>query len=207
MKGKFIVIEGIDGSGSSSQAKLIHDYIIEKKGKCILTSEPSDGPVGNLIKQILHGRLNIHSKQYIREAELSYLFAADRFDHLYNEQNGVMTLLQQGIDVVCTRYFPSSYAYHCFDNNFEMVHSLNKNFPPPDVLFYLDVDIEVSIERIKRSRKADINENIDNLRRVKKNYEKFFENYQFEVERIDANNDPIDIFADLLNILETKLNS
>ena len=204
MKGKFIVIEGIDGSGSSSQAKLVHDYIIEKRGKCILTSEPSDGPIGSLIRQILTGRLNTHSKQYIREAGLSYVFAADRFDHLYNEKNGVITLLQQGIDVVCTRYFPSSYAYHCYDDSFELVHSLNQNFPPPDFLFYLDVDTEVAIERIERSRKADINENYDNLRRVKKNYDKFFSEYQFDVHRIDANNDPIDIFGDILKILEAK---
>lgn len=205
MKGSFIVVEGIDGSGSSTQAKLIHDYLIEKKGKCILTAEPTVGPVGSIIRQILNNRINVHSEQVIREASFAYLFAADRYDHLYNEKNGVLTLINQGIDVVCTRYFPSSYAYQSLEDNFELVHKLNNEFPEPDVLFYLDIDPQVSIERIQISRKADINENLDNLIRVKNNYEKFFEKYGGDYIRIDANNNHLNIFADILKVLEEKL--
>ena len=150
IKGMFIVFEGIDGSGTSTQAEMLNNYFLNNQKKCHLTSEPSSGPIGNMIRQAFKGRLNLSKgvNPYIDggdlfDEQMAYLFAADRHDHLYNEIDGVIKLVNQDAIVISTRYYFSSYAYHCnSDADFELVTNLNSRFPKPDLVVYLDNTVD-----------------------------------------------------------------
>ena len=206
MKGKFIVFEGIDGSGSSYQAKLLQDHLIKHNQKSILTCEPTNGPIGSLIRQIQLGRTQISEDDEKREKVLAYLFAADRMDHLVNDQNGIIKSLEKGYNVISTRYTLSSFAYHTFNDDFSMIYALNKDFVKPDLLIYLDCPVEVSMDRINNTRIADLNENHETLRRVKENYETAIDILEYNYRRIDATKSPQLVFWDVLKILNDIIN-
>ena len=101
-KGKFIVFEGIDGSGKTTQINLLKQKIENTGTKCLETREPSDGPVGVMIRQCLTGRMKID------EAALAALFAADRLDHINNSVNGLKSKIDEGISVISDRFVLSN---------------------------------------------------------------------------------------------------
>jgi len=201
MKGKFIVFEGIDGSGTSTQADLLKKYFLDQNQESHLTSEPSEGPIGNMIRQAFKGRLNLPKgdNPYLKggdlfDEQMAYLFAADRHDHLYNQVDGVEKLLSTGASVISTRYFFSSYAYHCrSDSDFQLVASLNARFPNPDLVIYLNNPVNISMERMENRAFKDEYENEQKLHLVKKNYEKVFQNYEGKLITVDATNTPTEI--------------
>ena len=109
--GHFIVIEGIDGSGTTTQCSILADRLTEKGLPVHTTREPSDGPIGVLIRQVLTGRVVVSGRQGARPfnwATMATLFAADRLDHLEAE---VIPNLTDGVTVICDRYDHSSVAY------------------------------------------------------------------------------------------------
>jgi dTMP kinase len=199
MKGKFIVFEGIDGSGTSTQSALLHSALQNKNIRCATTCEPSDGPVGNLIRQIFKGRVKApHGNNPYKPAgdlfdeQMAYLFAADRHDHLYNEIDGVHSLLEKGVTVICTRYIFSSIAYHCAsESDFEFVRTLNKDFPRPDLTIYLDNPIAESMKRMERRKFKDSYENEVKLTQAKSNYARAIAEHKGLVIQIPATS-PID---------------
>src|SRR5438874_12719044 len=89
-KGLFIVFEGLDGSGSTTQANLLYERLVEHGRKAWLTSEPSSGPIRQLIRLFFSGRVVLPSDPAIRDRQFAYLFAADRFDHLHNATTGIL---------------------------------------------------------------------------------------------------------------------
>jgi dTMP kinase len=194
IKGIFIVFEGIDGSGTSTQAEMLNNYFLNNQKRCHLTSEPSNGPVGNMIRQAFKGRLNLSKGEnpyYVGgnlfDEQMAYLFAADRHDHLYNDIDGIIKLINQGITVISTRYYFSSYAYHCSsDADFELVTNLNSRFPKPDLVVYLNNTVLVSINRMQNRAFKDEYENEMKLNAVKNNYTRIFDTYDGEVLIIDA---------------------
>lgn len=194
MKGQFIVFEGIDGSGTSTQAEMLKKYFLSLEKKSYQTSEPSSGPIGNMIRQAFKGRLNLSkgANPNIKDGDLfdeqmAYLFAADRHDHLYNEIDGVIKLVDEGVTVISTRYYFSSYAYHCTSNaDFELVKNLNARFPKPDLVIFLDNPIYISMKRIKNRAFKDEYENENKLKLVKKNYDTIFNVYDGEMLSLDA---------------------
>lgn len=196
MTGKFIVFEGVDGSGTSTQSELLKKALSAKNIKTHLTCEPSNGPIGNLIRQIFKGRISmpkginpLDATSDLFDEQMAYLFAADRHDHLYNEIDGVHTLTSKGETVISTRYFFSSYAYHCSnENDFELIRKLNSRFPNPDLVIYLDNPIEVSINRIHERTYKDEYENAEKLTKAKRNYEKIFSTYNGKILKINATN-------------------
>jgi dTMP kinase len=205
MAGKFIVFEGIDGSGSSTQAKLLYEHLLSKSQKVILTEEPSIGPIGNLIRQIHTMRVTVSDDRSVREKLLSYLFAADRHDHLYNSVNGIIKQINDGFSVISTRYFLSSFAYHVFDDtDYQAIHFLNKDFPLPDYTFYLDCPVESSLKRISSSRVPDLNEEESNLKRVTGNYHDAISNYKGKIIMLDATLEQSAISAQIINILSAE---
>ena len=193
-KGMFIVFEGIDGSGTTTQAEMLKNYFLANKNNCHLTCEPSDGPIGNMIRQAFKGRLNLSKGKNpylidgnLFDEQMAYLFAADRHDHLYNEIDGVVKLINDSVTVISTRYYFSSYAYHCTsDADFELVTNLNSRFPQPDLVIYLDNTVEISMNRMKNRVFKDEYENEKKLALVKHNYNKIFEKYNGEILRLDA---------------------
>lgn len=149
--GKFIVFEGLDGSGQSTQASKLVDFLNETKQKhrfghtaAYLTKEPTAGLIGGLIR----GQLS-HDWQSSPEC-LQLLFAADRARHLEKE---IIPLLERGAIVVCDRYFFSSFAYGAVGiKNQRWLFQINDNFLLPNLTFFLRVSPKICIERIHVTR-------------------------------------------------------
>ena len=102
--GRFLALEGIDGSGKSTQLQLLLERLRARGVECCGTREPSDGPVGAMIRQILTGRVTADNRV------IAGLFAADRLDHLVNRRDGILEQVRSGVTVVTDRYYFSSYA-------------------------------------------------------------------------------------------------
>lgn len=185
---QFVVFEGIDGSGTSTQAALLHERLVREGHRCVLTSEPTSGPVGNLIRQLMTRRLMFSQSEFHFDRFLAYLFAADRYDHVYNAVDGISAYLSQGIDVVSTRYYFSSLAYHVTTpEDFRIVRSLNSEFPEPDLTIYLDCPVKTALDRLRRSRQlAEHYENAEKLRCVKENYRQTFADFKGPFVSVDA---------------------
>lgn len=210
MKGKFIVFEGIDGSGTSTQSELLKNSLLAKGIKVHLTCEPSNGPIGNLIRQIFKGRISmsqgvnpIINTADLFDEQMAYLFAADRHDHLFNDIDGIYNLVKQGYFVISTRYFFSSYAYHCSnESDLDFVQGLNQKFPNPDFVFYLDNPIEISTKRINKRVFKDEYENNTKLKQVKKNYDAFFSKYSGQLSILNATDSVETIHSKIIEQLE-----
>lgn len=141
-KGLFVVFEGIDGSGKSTQARLLADKLESEGYDVELTAEPSDGPSGCVIRSLTN-RLAL-------EEEVR-LFTEDRRDHV---DRVIIPALKFGRIVVCDRYIFSSAAYQGARGiEPAAIISANLSFaPPPDVTFLLDLPVSLAIERISQSR-------------------------------------------------------
>lgn len=142
--GKFIVFEGIDGSGQSTQAAKLVDFLRGEGVKAHLTKEPTNNLIGGLIRAQL-----THEWQTKQEC-LQLLFAADRAHHLEKE---IIPLLEKGIWVVSDRYFFSTIVYGFLEiQDWEWLKEINKHFLLPDISFFLKVSPKVGLERIKKNR-------------------------------------------------------
>jgi dTMP kinase len=185
---KFIVFEGLDGSGTTTQAELLRQYFVNILNlPAIVTAEPSNGPIGNLIRQGFRQRLHFTDNQSHFDQQMAYLFAADRFDHLYNDSDGVLKTIADGVTVISTRYYFSSLAYHCgSEDDFSLVRKLNEIFPFPDLVIYIDVPLKVSLSRLESRLHKDSYENEKKLERVKENYNNIFNEYSSELIRVDG---------------------
>lgn len=168
MNGKFIVFEGIDGAGKSTQAEILAQRLKEWGKDIYLTHEPSDGVVGKMLRQALRGELNLS------EQVMAALFAADRLEHLTNTENGVLAHLAKGTQVICDRYYLSTYAYQSVQVSLDWAMALNSQaaiMAKPDVHFYIDIPVEVALERIRQNREqTDIYETKERLEKTKDKY-------------------------------------
>lgn len=142
-RGRFIVYEGIDGSGTTTQAALLANYLRKKGLRVYETAEPTRGPFGSVIRQVLEGRLGLE------EHALAAAFAADRYDHLYSADRGILAQLRAGTWVVCDRYVLSSVAYQAASGlPSEWIHQLNRYVVPPDLTVFIDTPVDESLARI-----------------------------------------------------------
>jgi dTMP kinase len=156
MEGLFIVFEGIDGAGTTTQARLLHEALLAQGLPTHLTQEPSDGPVGHVIRDALAGRLVVNGLAGPRApgwATMALLFAADRVDHLDAE---IVPNLADGVLVVCDRYVYSSLVYQTETSGSEAhgawVAEVNRRARRADLTLLLDVDPRVAAERRQRRR-------------------------------------------------------
>jgi dTMP kinase len=138
--GKFIVIEGLDGAGTTTQAELLAERLSER-GSVWQTQEPTNRPAGQLIRQIL-----THDWKTDPRA-LALLFAADRVDHVYRDW-GILDHLRRGVHVVCDRYYLSSMAYQTLDAGFDWVYRINDRVLRTDVMVFVEVPVVQCLERI-----------------------------------------------------------
>ncbi len=187
MLGKFIVFEGIDGSGTSTQSEMLKDYLLDNNIKAVTTAEPSSGPIGNLIREGFKKRVAFVDDSKLFDEQMAYLFAADRHDHLYNKVDGIFSLNKKNITTISTRYFFSSLVYHVTnDKEYKFVKKLNEKFPLPDLTIYIDNPVEISLERIALRAHRDTYENKEKLEKVSKNYKKVFAEYNQNLLVVDG---------------------
>jgi dTMP kinase len=185
--GRFVVFEGLDGSGKTTQMARIQKRLTCMGIDAVATCEPTDGPVGVLIRQMLAGRIVTDPRT------LAALFAADRTDHLVTPDTGVTALMEKGRTVLCDRYYFSSYAYHAKDMDLEWVitlNAVNAQILTPDLTLFIDVAPNTCLERIRAGRThLDLFEKIDILTRVRDNYFAAFERLkdQETVKVVDGN--------------------
>lgn len=140
---RLIVIEGLDGAGTTTQVKRVVEHVRAKGGKAHATREPSDGPVGRLIREMLTGHHAIPD-QKLSQSTFGLLFAADRLDHLQRE---VEPKLAAGELVVSDRWYHSSLAYQGTGAERDWIAMLNARARKPDLTIFLEVRPEVAAHR------------------------------------------------------------
>jgi len=193
----FIALEGIDGSGKSTQAKLLAKALTNAGHKVYLTFEPTDGMIGSVLRNILKGTIKADHKV------IAGLFLADRLDHLLNEETGLVKKINEGYTVVTDRYYFSSYAYHGTHMDMDWVIAANKmcaDILKPDMNIFIDVTPEVSMQRINSNRAStELFENLDSLKAVRAKYMEAFEKLKDKehIIKIDGNRDQNDIATDI----------
>ena len=166
----FAVFEGPDGSGRSTQLALLKKrFEAEGRGDiAFFTREPTGGDIGKLIRRALAGDAPVHPDTF------SFLFAADRCEHLYGA-GGVLEAIDGGKAVFCDRYLFSSVVYQGASGVPHLPLKLNEGFPLPAILFLFEIDPDEAIRRVrKRNADADIKEeifeNAEFLRKVAAGY-------------------------------------
>ena len=180
----FIVFEGIDGAGTSTQIK----KLVEKNpSKFIATAEPTSLPTGKFLRQMLAGEFSVDEKTN------AFLFAADRCEHIYGK-GGVKELTENGKIVVSDRYLFSSLAYQSVSCGKEFPLFLNSKFPLPQLLFYFEINPEISLARVNsRNERKEIYEKLDFQKKTAELYNSVIEDYEktsaetgMKIVRIDA---------------------
>ncbi|MCL2087946.1 MAG: dTMP kinase [Oscillospiraceae bacterium] len=164
--GKFVVFEGIDGSGKTTQLNMLAQRLEGRK--LHITKEPTDGEIGLLLRQFLTGQ------KYADEKALAALFLADRLDHLLSPEYGIKSKIKSGTTVICDRYYLSSYAYHGSAMPIEWVISANSictGILRPDCIVFIDVSPETAVKRItRRDAGVELFESQERLSRVRDKY-------------------------------------
>ncbi|MDR2701568.1 MAG: dTMP kinase [Spirochaetaceae bacterium] len=209
---RFTVIEGCDGSGTSTQLELLRNrFSVPAKSKknaflaaepepvygfppFFYTCEPTQGPVGLLIRRILKGECTVTKETLAR------LFAADRWEHLYGPA-GIAEHCKRGELVVSDRYTPSSLVYQGLECGPELPETLNAGFPLPELLIYLDVDPQTAMKRIAgRKEKQEIYEKAGFQARVREAYLKLLPAYEqagVRVVSLDGTRPPEEIAPEI----------
>jgi dTMP kinase len=178
-RGKFIVFEGIDGAGTTTQTRMAEDWLRGQGALAHATREPSTGPIGNVIRHALSGRLVAHQgvgrTAPVSPETVALLFAADRLDHLQSE---IEPALAEGRHVICDRYVLSSLAYQAVDVDLKFVRAINAKAATPDVTFFLRVQPEVAMARIAERAGRDRFETLAFQKKVAARYDALIEAYR-----------------------------
>lgn len=186
-KNLFIAFEGIDGSGKSTQVKLLKEKLEAAGHKVYTTCEPTDAPPGKMIRDIFNHRIDGDHRT------IAALFVADRLHHILNKTDGMLKMLEDGYTVITDRYYLSSYAYQSPHINQHWViqaNSLAAGLLRPDVNIYIDITPEISIERLNKGRTSiELYETLDNLRLVRDKYLELIDLLKNEEKVFVANGD------------------
>jgi dTMP kinase len=168
----FIAIEGTDGSGKSTQAKLLAEKMSANGHKVHLTFEPTNRKIGSLLRNILKGT------EIADQTTIAGLFLADRLDHLLNDEDGLVKKMADGYTVISDRYYFSSYAYHGVYVDMDWVIACNEmcaRILKPDLNIFVDVPTDECMRRIVANREnAELYETNEILKKVRDNYLKAF---------------------------------
>lgn len=196
IEGLFIVLEGVDGAGTTTHTKLLADGLRARGLPVHATREPSDGPVGVQIRQILTGRIvvpGIHGPRPPTWTTMALLFAADRMDHV---ESSITPNLMDGVTVISDRYYHSSVAYQSITGGGERdavawVKELNRHARQPDLTIVLDVPDEVSLKRrTSRSAGREMFDDDDLQRQLARFYREMGEHFPGEtIVRVNADRD------------------
>ncbi len=197
-KGKFIVIEGLDGSGQTTQIGLLEKYLKASGRKVHETYEPTNNIIGGLIRGFL-------TKQWqLGNTGKQLLFCADRAHHLESE---ILPALESGHDVISSRYFFSTIAYGSLNNEVRWLESLNEKFPQPDATFFLKVSPQKCIERINNSRfRKEFFEEEQKLKKVMETFMKISRSKKYKnFFVVDGEQSIEKVHSDIVKILKNKI--
>lgn len=202
MQPLFIVIEGLDGSGKTTQIEMLKDRLQGGGAACYLTAEPTELPTGKFLRSILQKKVDADPRT------VAALFAADRIEHLFHPEEGLLHKLEEGYHVIASRYYFSSLAYQSEFADPGWIASLNmlaKRTLPADITIFLDLDPEVSLQRIAaRGEERELFETKEKLTHVRESFHLAFKHFgdNENIHIIDASGDPIDVSDAIWEVLE-----
>lgn len=196
-KGKFIVFEGLDGSGQSTQVALLEKYLKERGRRVFITSEPSNNVIGGLIRSILKSHIKLSN------TGIQLLYCADRAHHL---EVDIFPALEAGVDVITSRYFFSTMAFGSINNDVKWLEQLNEKFPQPDIALFIKVPPKECIRRINGSRfRTELFEKEQKLKKAYNTYLKIAKDKKYKnFVTIDGNR-PIEKVASDIELVVDKL--
>jgi dTMP kinase len=202
--GKLIAFEGIDASGKTTHSQKLVDRLNEEGLKAIYTKEPTEGPIGQMIRKVLSREIKV------TPISLQYLFCADRANH----QVEIEELLSKGHIVVTDRYFWSAVAYGISDlggspdfylTAFSVLSFYNR-FIRPDFTFYLDINVAEAAQRISKSHKhKEIYDDKNKLSKIDESYKKLIGKFPQEFTVINANGSIDEVGEELLRQVKERL--
>ena len=199
--GRLIVLEGLDGAGTTTQTRRLVAYLDAHGTPTQATREPSDGPVGKLIREMLTGGHG-SPQGAISQSTFGLLFAADRLDHAQRE---VEPALAEGITVVSDRWYHSSLAYQGTGADRDWILTLNARARRPDVTVFLEVRPEVAAaRRVAAGRTQELFEDLRMQEAVAAGYRATNAELAAQGERIetiDGELSPDDVFAAILGAI------
>jgi len=199
----FVVFEGIDGSGTTTQLNLLETFFSQNREKLPLppfhkTYEPTNSSIGQMIRSALR-------KEVPLEAEtVALLFAADRNEHLFGK-GGIEERCGRGELVVSDRYTPSSLVYQGITCGEELPLALNRDFPGPELLLFFDIDPVNAQDRIASRELKEIYEYLDfqiQVRQCYKNLLPALAEQGVRVETIDASLPPSEVAREVWKTME-----
>jgi dTMP kinase len=186
-RGRFLVLEGLDGAGTTTQSRRLAAALRAKGRQVHVTAEPSGGPVGALARLVLSRRLGGAPglAEGFDPAALALLFAADRLDHVAAE---IAPRLDAGVDVISDRYTLSSLAYQSLTcGDLAWVEALNSRARAPDATLFLRVSPEVAISRRQAENGGgELFEVPSFQREVARAYERCLERLRGRGERVEV---------------------
>ncbi|OHD39407.1 MAG: dTMP kinase [Spirochaetes bacterium GWE1_32_154] len=189
----FIVIEGIDGAGTTTQCKLLNAGIKNS----VFTCEPTPGVIGKMIREILSGSVKVDKHT------LALLFASDRSDHMYGV-NGI-SKISDAHTIICDRYILSSYAYQSLDVDDDFIISINSSFPIPAITFFIDTDVEECCRRVDTRKEKEIYEIKELQYKIREKYRigiQKFKSIGHTIIEIDGNKSVEEINEDILSFFK-----
>lgn len=200
---KFIALEGIDGSGKSTQTPLVVKALEQRSINAIQTKEPTSGPIGKFVYEIFW------EKHQVEPAAIQHLLVADRVEH----HKEIISHLSQGKAVVTDRYFWSGVAYGIMDigevpdylmTAFSIL-SFYHRFTLPDITFYLDIDVDTAYDRVLQSgKKKEIYKNRIRMIETKKAYEFLLQRFPEQFVRIDSSQSIEQVTNEMINHLKSR---
>jgi dTMP kinase len=196
----FVVFEGCDGSGTTTQLSLLKDYFSTHEGLPPLwvTAEPSAGEIGRLVRVFLKGEVRCCPETLAR------LFAADRCEHLFGEK-GIVARCVRGEIVVSDRYAPSSLVYQGIECGDALPRQLNEDFPIPQTLLFFDIDSETAEARMRDRPNREIFEYLAFQKKARQKYLSVLEYYRKKgsaVAIIDAGTTRENVFSQVLSFIQ-----
>jgi len=195
MKGAFICIEGLDGCGKTTQAKLLAKKL-GKSHNAVYTAEPSRGKIGTYIRNSY-----LYSEKRLSIVLEALLFAADRIEHVETE---ILPALNQGRLVISDRYVYSSLAYQgAAGLSLEWIEKVNEHALQPDLAVFIDVDPKTVMNRLKP--KKSVMENLETQQKVREIYLKFVENGS--LTRINGDKSENEVAKEVYAVVTKFLNS
>ncbi len=201
-RGKFIVVEGLDGCGKSTQIKLIKEELEKRGQKVYITAEPTNFETGAYLRRILSDSLS--KDMYLQAA----LFLADRLEHITHPEFGINKYLNDGYTVVCDRYYYSSFAYQGTATDIDWVMRSNlecEAILKPDLCVFLDVNPDTCKKRIDEVReKPELYEkDAEKMRQIRNNFLAVFNRLSEEhnIAIIDANTGVENVFNAIKELL------